>query len=373
MKKIHLYILIPILLFFTASGCKKMDKTYKDYVVPGGNKYAGKANTALAYSGNHRVKISWLRGADPSVRSAKIYWNNYADSALINYPVKGDTISHIISNLKEQTYSFIIKTYDNMGNSSVPVELVGASYGANYQAGLLTRFVVSSEVDTNGDLIVIWGNPDITGGAHETEITYTNLQNQTKVQKFTVRKDTSIIHDYKRGTTYKYRTLFMPDSLSIDTFYTPIQEQVVTTKYRKFLKTNWIATADSSEPRDDPSFYVPQKAIDDNITTFWHTPWTVFTPFPHWLRIDMRETFNVAYVELTCRQGNVKGITRFDIQGSMDGTTWTTYKAGNVLVQQNATQRFNLDNVVAMRYLRIYATAGVEAPTHLAEVSAYGY
>jgi hypothetical protein len=62
-----------------------MDSTYKQYVVPGGLTYAGKPTSPKAYSGLNRIKIAWLRGADPSVVKAKIFWNNFADSlALIS-------------------------------------------------------------------------------------------------------------------------------------------------------------------------------------------------------------------------------------------------------------------------------------------------
>lgn len=372
MRKMRFFISTLLMLFVCLTACKKMDSTYKEYVIPGGYKYTGMANSAQVYPGYNRVKVSWLRGADPSVTSARIFWNNYADSVELNIPLTGDTISYIINNLLEQSYSFVIKTYDAEGNYSVPVEVVGESFGENYQTGLLNRYIISSIMETDVKMQITWGNPDITGGANSTEVEYTNVEGEVKTKRFEVSDSKSAIEDYKAGTDYRVRTLYMPDSMSIDTFYTSYEVQKVIA-IEKFDKSIWTATADSEEPRDTPHLYKASRAIDNDVNTFWHTPWTVRTPFPHWLAVDMKSEKSVAFVELTCRQNNVLGITRFDIQGSVDGVTWVTYESNLTLLQQNATQRFIVNERPRVRHVRIWATAGGDTPTHLAELSIFGY
>ena len=147
MKRTFFYLTVLFISLWAFNGCKKMDSTYKQFIVPGGITYAGKANSALAYAGRHRVKISWLRGADPNIAKARIFWNNYKDSIEVNITPTKDTNSVIIANLPEKTYSFVIKTYDAKENSSIPVEIIGGSYGDRYQAQLLNRFVISSVID----------------------------------------------------------------------------------------------------------------------------------------------------------------------------------------------------------------------------------
>ncbi len=85
-----------------------MDRTYKDFVVPGGLVYPQKASSSLVYVGRNRVKIVWLRGSDPSVTKARIYWNNYMDPVELDIPTMGDTIGVIIDHLPAKSYDFII-------------------------------------------------------------------------------------------------------------------------------------------------------------------------------------------------------------------------------------------------------------------------
>lgn len=376
MKKYIQMLKLPVLTVLLVSvvalvSCRKMDATYKDLLVMGGKTYPGKALLAKAYGGDKRIKISWPRGVDPSITKARIFWNNYADSVEFNIPATGEEISFMLENLEEKIYSFMVKTYDGKGNASIPVEVIGTVYGATYQSSILNRFVTSSQYGNGNDVIIVWGPADVASGLYATEVVYTDVSGSVKTKRFRGTDTKSIITDYKKTTTYNVRSVYLPDSLAIDTFFTAYEVKAIE-DMRKFDKSAWTATADSSEPRDDPSLYVPAKAIDDNINTFWHTPWTVFTPFPHWLAVDMKQIFTVGYVELTCRQGNVKGITEFSIQGSMDGTNWTTYETYSLL-QQNATQKFNVAGNPQMRYIRIYATKGVDTPTHLAEFSVFGY
>ena len=371
MKKILHYIMIlaASISVSTFSACKQMDSTYKEYIVPGGTTYTGKITSPVVYSGRNRVKISWLKGSDPNVINAKVFWNNYADSISVSIPPTGDTISVVIGNLEEQTYSFIVKTYDNKGNSSIPVELLGSSYGNKYQSNLLNRPVIASDLDLSGKLNIQWGSANITGGFYATDVTYTDNTGTSKVKRFGVSELVSGIFDYKQGTSYKYRTVYVPNSISIDTFYTAYSVQQVA---EKLSKLNWTATADSYALTSQLPNGGPMKAIDDNITTFWHTETSASKVYPHWLAVDMKKMFNVTRVELTCRQAVATTFTSFTIQGSLDGVNWTSYDTFT-LIQKDATQSFLITGSPQMSYVRIYAAAGPNYYAHLAEFSAFGY
>jgi len=364
MKKIFFFI---ALFFLAFSACKKMDSMYRDFVVPGGMSYVGKANSPKAYVGHNRIKISWLRGADPNVIKARIFWNNYIDSVEVNIPPTGDTISVIIDNLPEKSYSFIIKTYNSEGLSSVPIELIKPVYGARYQASLLNRPIKSSIMDAQGIVTLQWGTADIANGAYATEVTYTDNGGVTKMLYYAANMSSSIISDYKAGTTFQFRTVFLPDSSSIDTFYTNYVVQPIS---KKISKSTWTATASSfSAP------YIPSNAIDDNIATFWNSDYNVKKPpFPHWLMVDMKKSITVTSVDLTPRQGFKQGFY-FRIEGSNDGTNWINYGSYLFTLDTN-TQSFALIGTPTIRYLRIYQTIAYDVPTVIAscfgELTAYG-
>ena len=96
----------------TFLACKKMDSTYVQYVVPDGIIYPGKATAPSVKSGLNKIQLSWLRGADPKVVKARIFWNNFTDSVELAIPSDQPVISYTVNNLAENFYSFTIKTYD---------------------------------------------------------------------------------------------------------------------------------------------------------------------------------------------------------------------------------------------------------------------
>lgn len=184
----------------------------------------------------------------------------------------------------------------------------------------------------------------------------------------------SVIADYKPGTTYRYRTEYRPGA-SIDPFYTGYTTQIVAFK---IPKAGLVVTADSFAVTSQlPSGGPARFAFDDDLVTFWHT---LHTPapapaFPHWLRVDLVKTYNITRAELICRAaitGVTNSFTTFILQGSMNGTTWTDYETFT-LVQKDQAQSFALKNIPRMRYFRIYATAGPSVHTSLAEFTVYGY
>lgn len=373
MKNINMYklqFLTVLTGLMVIISCRKMDTGYKDFLVLGGKVYPGKALNAKAHGGNNRIKISWPRGVDPNLTKAVIFWNNYADSVVV--PIAADVadVSYTFENLEERIYTYTIRTYDDKGNASVPVELTGRSYGRKYETSLLNRSVNSAQNEANGDVSIHWGPVDPSAGLYAMDVQYRNNVDQLVTKRFSTDDLVSILADYKRNTTFKYRSMYLPDTLAIDTFFTAYEEKAVDLM-RKFDKTGWLAEADATETTNQV-LYGPAKIIDNNITTFWHSPWTQVRPFPHWVSVDMKKNYTVTEVELTCRQGNRLGITKFTIQGRLEGQSWTDY-GSFTLLQQDAPQRFTVEGYPEVRHIRIYATAGMDSPTHLAELSVFGY
>ena len=222
-------------------------------------------------------------------------------------------------------------------------------------------------------LTIDWSNANKSGGAYVTEVEYTNTDNATAVKRCSVDEISSVISDYKPGTTYRYRTEYRPGA-SIDPFYTEYTTQIVAFK---IPKAGLVVAADSFAATSQlPSGGPARFAFDDDLDTFWHTQHTApVAPFPHWLRVDLVKTYNITRAELTCRAGTTgvtNSFTTFILQGSMNGTTWTDYETFTLL-QKDQAQNFALKNIPKMRYFRIYATAGGAVHTSLAEFTVYGY
>jgi hypothetical protein len=369
MKKISYIGLMMFIASCFFAACTKMDATYKQYVVPGGLTYTGKATSPKAYSGLNRIKVAWLRGADPSVIKAKIFWNNYADSLNVDIPATGDTISAMITNLDEKNYTFVIRTYDGKGNSSIPVEVVGGSYGVKYQAQLLTRPVNSTLINAKGKLTINWGGADVSNGAFASEVKYTDVSGNVKYQIFPVEMKTSEILDLKPNTSYQFRTIFKPDSLSIDNFYTGYTDGGLFS----FDKKDWsIIDFSSQHPGGDNAV---TNFIDGTDATRWHTC-AGCSSYPHFATIDMgaERTITQFGVWRTTFEtgGDDRGPDKFQFFTSTDKVTWVNQGTFNFNRLINGEQRYLTPNNPRARYFKFVGIQGPQSYMVMGEISAYG-
>ncbi len=242
MKKVCHYIMgLLIAICFTA--CKDMENTYKDFIVPGGLVYSGKPINPVVHPGYNRVMISWVKGSDPNVAVAKVFWNNYTDSLNVTIPENRDSIEILINNLPEKYYSFFIKTYDDEGHASIATEVMGSVYGEKYRSTLLPRPIISSEMNEDGKIAITWGAADVTGGAFAVDVFYT-LAGETYKQRFNV-EDLTSEWGGDMDVDYYYQTVFHPNPLAIDTLYTDpeplkIAKVDVTNKYMKNIKRPFL-------------------------------------------------------------------------------------------------------------------------------------
>ncbi|GAA4307732.1 DUF4998 domain-containing protein [Compostibacter hankyongensis] len=195
-----------------------MDHTYEPIIKDGEIVYTGKADSVRAFSGKDRLALSWLL-SDPKITYCKLYWNGGADSLLV--PVKQgsltDSIHVMLDNMQEGTYTFTIYTGDDEGHRSVKSEVVGRVYGDQY-AGTLSNRLMKDARWTDGEARLIWEHA--VGSLAGAELSYTSTAGDVRQLFISPEADTIAIADLKEGSKLQYRTLFLPDSAAIDTFYT---------------------------------------------------------------------------------------------------------------------------------------------------------
>jgi hypothetical protein len=374
MKKIFHVSLMLLATIFLFSSCRKMDTNYKDYVVPGGLVYPGKA-LATTHSGQSRVEIVWPKGVDRSVVKAKIYWNNFADSVVVDIAsITTDSVKVMINNLEEKNYTFVIRTYDAQGNKSVPVEVLGASYGAKYQSQLLTRPVNSTFINAAGKLTINWGSADVANGAYASEVKYTDVSGNVKSQVFPVMVNTSeiktsVITDMLSNTNYQFRTVFKPDSMSIDKFYTPYKDGGLFS----IEKADWRVVSFSSQ--HPGSGNAATNFIYGTETTRWHSC-AGCSKYPHWIIIDMGAPriltqFGV-WAHINSSNVDTRGPDKFDYLTSMDNVNWVSQGSFNFDHNFNGEQRYLLPNSPKARYFKFFGTQGSDTNMVLGEISNYG-
>ena len=222
MKNIVYIIIAGIITGFPS--CKNPERLFEEYIVPNGLTYPAKAMNVTAHPGKERIQISWQNGVDPEVVKARIFWNNYTDSVEVAIPAGADVINQMIEPMNENTYSFMVRTYDNKGNISIPVEVIGVVYGEIYESSLVNRRLKSRLYDGR-DLTLEWDM------ANETEtgvnLSYTDVYGIN--HSMIVNKSESITHipDFDPDKPLFYNTMYKPDSMAIDMFFAQMVETMI--------------------------------------------------------------------------------------------------------------------------------------------------
>lgn len=217
MIKRAIYLVIAIAMVFSA--CEKGDE-YKSFIPKGEKIYPG-IDTAIAYyGGNKRGMLTWPSSPDQRVSKYVVYWNNRADSLVINEVSHNpkDTVKAMVSSLMEGTYTFVVNSFDLLGNKSVDVEKTNAIvYGAIYNENLFNRPVNSFDYNEDSkEVNIYWENPD--EGNVKTEITFTAINGNTEMVVLKPAEESTMIKNWKVGTVIYYQSYYRPDSRAIDVF-----------------------------------------------------------------------------------------------------------------------------------------------------------
>ncbi|MFB2117793.1 DUF4998 domain-containing protein [Parapedobacter sp. 2B3] len=264
MKNTIFVIFIGVILGF--SSCDSPSDIYKDYVVPNGLIYPGPAQNPIVYPGNNRIKLSWLRGTDPRIQKARIFWNNYTDSVELPVTADMDTVSHIIDAISENTYSFMIHTYDDEGNKSIPIEIMGTVYGDNYQ-GMLTNRLLKSTYYDGQDLTLNWGT--VESSEVGVQLNWTDLNGDSQTTDVDTLETETLLPNFNIDKPLAYRTAHKPDSLAIDVFQATTVETMID-PVLLIPKATWAEKLLPGDVEINGS-YPLARFWDGNTTNFMHT------------------------------------------------------------------------------------------------------
>ncbi|AVR45599.1 hypothetical protein C7S20_10155 [Christiangramia fulva] len=215
MKHLSGYLLILLTLILTL-GIFSCEKDDYDSLLNNNASKVGKVQSLIIMSGQNRVLVEGII-EDPNVSQVSISWDN-TDSIML--PVNAqDTIRKEIGNLEEGLHVFNVKTIDANGNSSEVVSAGAEVFGSNYINSLVNRPLESSML-IDSTLEVSFGMIDKTTGVIGTEFIYEDTSGETEKLFLDVNRNNLNVTDFNSGSTYKYRTAFIPSTLALDTIYT---------------------------------------------------------------------------------------------------------------------------------------------------------
>lgn len=358
------------LLFVTTIwGCQDMDSTYKEFIVPGGLTYVGKPSGVKAYTGKYRVLLKWARNPDPKVTKTRVYWNNYRDSVEVESKVGEDSLSVLLEGLNEQNYSFFLRSFDESGNMSVPVEVITRVFGTQYEQSLLNRGLNRSTLDADGNVTLNWGLANISAGTLRTEVFYTSLDGSIKNIDVPAGEDGSEIDDFTSGKPLRYRTVYVPDSLAIDTFYTGYD----TVGQFLFDKGGWKIVSFSSEHPGDANRVL--NFVDGTDATRWHSHASAGPNYPHHATIDMGTEQKITQfgVWRTTFEngGDDRAPDRIQFLVSNDNENWTDLGSYSFDRFVNGEQLFPVDDAPRGRYFKFVGLSGPHPYIVMGEISVY--
>ena len=337
------------------SACTKMNDTYHDFWNNGELIYPASPDSLKAFSGRNRIKLQWLNIGDPTLKQAVIYWNNHSDSLVV--PIEGketagaDTMDVVIDPLPEGAYSFDIFTYDAQGSQSVVANVIGKAYGDTYAGSLLTRLVTNNAL-LNDTLTVDWGDP-ADAKAIGKEILYIDTVGNQRHRVVAANADTTLIADYDNHASkyFKYRTLFLPDSTAIDTFYTAYDSVRVLGARTELSKSGWTIEVSSYDNRNGRTDRLPEKLIDENTSTNW-VNLVGPTAFPHTAVIDMGSVQSDIFGVSLYTGGSAENPASMNVYTSNDNINWQPFGLKNIAKLKD-WQYFDFSEVQSFRYLKL--------------------
>lgn len=225
MKTMNKYlVLLGVLSLVFAYSCQKMDDFHYKYIKDGEIIYTTKVDSVESFAGRNRVKLTGILANASNVNEILIYYNDGNDSISFTYNQEStiDSLSHIIDNLEEKSYTFDIYTRDKEGNRSIKVTAFGTAYGDLYKSSLLERAYKEVSISDTG-LVINWLPADEL--ERGSILVYKNSSGEDVLVPIPSEKNLTVLENYASG--FSYQSFFVPEATAIDTFKTKWAESAV--------------------------------------------------------------------------------------------------------------------------------------------------
>jgi len=363
-------------LILTALSCDNFMDVHKEYIEGGEIIYAPKVDSVSFVAGKGRLLCNFWLYNSPNVKSVDVYWNSYQDSLIIPVtPSAGlDSLSVILPNMEEKSYTFDVRTTDNYGHKSLWVTEFGNSYGTTYEATLIQRRVREVTLsDKGGEITWFAGGAGLT----RTEVRYPTISGETETVYTSADESVTFCPNAQAGATFDFRSLYIPEDQSIDTFALEWTEAGTPfPSIFEYDRSDWKVIAVSDETASDGGGM--NTLLDGDLGTFWHSQWDGGNaPLPHWAIIDMGSAKNIVRIDIYRRQGNTDSKTvRFFVGNNPDpdAGAWIQIGEGEFASGDKLTVEISPSMDTRQgRYLKILLPDSNRDPfTSIAEIYLYG-
>lgn len=272
--------------------CSHMNDVHEEYLVDGERFYIGKVDSIMVLPGNERFMLRfWI--PDPRAKSVTFYWVPEDDS--LYYELErvsmDDPFELIIGGpgnektISEGNYTLQAVTSDNKGHYSLRTEKIINIYGERYRSTLLNRVLTEADYDPNENNLQLAFSAPFSDDDIGIEVIYTDQEGGTRVVQFadSVLESSVSITGLDVSKSVNYRTMYLPDSLAIDTFYTEYAKAPLTVNIALNKPATVSGVNSASETAD--------KAVDGVIAS--DSRWVSPASGVHWLEIDFESEYTI--------------------------------------------------------------------------------
>ena len=280
MKTLKTSIFAAAAILGSVVSCTSQDDIYKEFIKDGGYIYPAKAANITSETGFQKVTLFWPVPKDPSLRSARVYWDNYTDSLDLNYSDFSDTVSVTITNLADRSYTFDIVNFDKLGNKSIAAEKSATPYGMNWLSTHEERQFKHAWVDGTTATVQL---TESTSEMVATKFRYKNLDGEWVEfgPRMTPREVNYKLPNAMRGKYFEFSSGFLPSD-GRDTAWMEWTKSSYPIVYPLDTK-DWTVTATTGGTMGENT---PDKIFDGiaDANHRWHS--TAGNNFPKILSID---------------------------------------------------------------------------------------
>ena len=353
--------------------CSDMMDVHKEYVEGGEIIYAPRVDTCIFIAGRERALFAFKLYNSPNVKNVEVYWNSRNDSLFVPVtPTSGlDSFEVILPGLPESSYTFEVRTSDGFGNKSLWTTGFCNTYGANYQSTVANRRIREVSMSEYGGEIA-W--LPATDGLVRMETRYRKTEGATATIFTPADENGTQCLDAAAGSGFEYRSVYIPEEQSIDTFYTDwVSSEDAFPAIFLYDRSKWTVLSCSDETASDGGGMTT--VIDGDNGTYWHSKWDGGNaPLPHWIIIDLGNELNAVKFDFLRRSNNTDDKTvEFYLGNTPDAESGAWTKVGETTVNANRMEVPSLNKNVRGRYLKLLFPDSNRDPfTNCAEVYMYG-
>ena len=258
-----------LLISAIAISCGKQDAVYKEFIKDGGFIYPAKPLNVTADRGYQRLTLHWELPMDPSIRTAKLFWDSRRESRDFDYSSYPDgKVSVVISDLEDRSYTFEIVNYDADGNSSLAAAITSSPFGESWLVSHAERTIKFLEMKGN-DAVITLGKP--TDEIVQTKFRYENTDGDIVVSEpFPASDGAPKLPGAAKWKYVEYQSSFCSPE-GIDTVWTGNWIRSETPIATNIDASSSTITVTANQVRDS---YTPSLAFDgitDNVESRWYS------------------------------------------------------------------------------------------------------